>query len=381
VPRSKKFIIDPPEDLAVKENWLLVTRSGTIGRCILTNRILTSFVISDDMIRIVPRRTNDIYYLYAYLNTWIGQAFLKNKQYGATVKHIEPHHVTSIPIAIFSDLKPRILTLVCQLQAMRNEAQEIMILAESRIHDILEIPQVSEEKAHYLPDGRTARAFEIKASRLNSRLDASYHHPIMALIEENLSKSKYDICPLGKKLKSIRIPPRFKRPYVCEDQGIRYIRPLDLPVIKHFDKLYLAKDFKKNNEYRLNSGEILIVTDGTIGWATLVTDYLDGWYGSNNFARLIPTEDLLPGFLLAYLLSPYGQYQLKREIYGGVIDHLNKEHIEQVLIPIPPLEVQDEISNLVTGAHTKRNKANLLESDCIEILEARFLEYSSNTTH
>jgi type I restriction enzyme S subunit len=377
LPKPKKFIIDYPKEVSIKENWILITRSGSVGRCLITSKPLKRYVLSDDLIRIVPKDENNVGYLYAYLNTWIGQAFLIKDQYGSTVKHIEPHHVATILVPRIPELEEEINQKILEAHRLREEAQELLLKAEEMLYSELGLPEISEEDVEYLggEEGRIVKSFEIKASELNLRLDASYHLPIIRQIEQYLVEINMDVQLLGNKISSIFIPPRFKRPYVKKyDEGVRYIRPSDLPLIKYFESRYLARTFKKCDLYRLREGEILVVTDGTIGWASIVTPLIAGWYGSNNFARIVPTEDLDRGYLLAYLLSPYGQYQLKSEIFGGVIDHLTADHISQIKIPIPSEQIQRNIGNFVFEAYGKRDKANQIEDEAIKLLERRLTE-------
>lgn len=377
LPKSTKYITNYPGNLIIKEGWLLITRSGTIGRTLIATKYLENFVLSDDLIRIVPKENEYYGYLYAYLNTWIGQAFLTKDQYGATVKHIEPHHVANIPIPRIPDLEDKINQKILEAHRLREEAQEFLLKAEEMIYSELGLPKIDEDDVEYFGGelGRLVKAFEVKASELDYRLDASYHVPIIKQIEKNLSESGIKIEILGSKLKKIFIPPRFKRPYVKnQDEGIRYIRPSDLPMIKYFEPKYLAKNFKNCDLYKLEEGDILVVTDGSIGWVSIVTPFITGWYGSNNFARIVPTEDLNRGYLLAYLLCSYGQYQLKREIFGGVIDHLTEDHIRQIKIPIPSGEIQDKIGSLVIEAYNKKDRANQIEEEAIRELENALME-------
>ena len=376
LPKPTKYVIDYPPDVEIKRDWILITRSGTVGRVIISTKYLENFVLSDDLIRVVPK--DDSYgFLYTYLNTWIGQAFLTKDQYGATVKHIEPHHVKSIPIPRIPDLEEEINKKILEAHKLREEAQELLLKAEEMIYSELGLPKIDEEDVEYFDGelGKLVKAFEVKASELDYRLDASYHVPIIKQIEKNLSKSDVKIETLGNKLKKIFIPPRFKRPYVKnQDVGIRYIRPSDLPMIKYFEPKYLAKKFKNCDLYRLKEGDILVVTDGSIGWVSIVTPFIAGWYGSNNFARIAPTEDVNRGYLLAYLLSPYGQYQLKREIFGGVIDHLTEDHICQIKIPIPQSEIQEKIGSLVIEAYNKKDKANQIEEEAVRKFEETLIK-------
>jgi len=372
LPKAKKFVVNYPKDVAVKEDWLLVTRSGTVGRCLLATKLLENHVLSDDLIRIIPKNVDNVGYLYAYLNTRIGQAFLTKDQYGSTVKHIESSHVASIPVPRIPSFEYRISQMVLQAHRQREEAQRCLLEAERSLYSELGLPEIDEDDVKYFggKKGKSIRSFGIKASQLNFRLDASYHLPILKLIESYLANINTDVQSLGTKLKSIYIPPRFKRPYVRDPKlGIRYLRPSDLPSVKYFESRYLARKFKNCDLYRLREGDIIVVTDGTIGWISIVTSVTAQWYGSNNFARLVPADDLDRGYLLAYLFSPYGQYQLKREIFGGVIDHLTEKQICEVKIPLPAMSVQQKIGELMIKAYTYRDEANQVEDKATELLE------------
>lgn len=379
LPKAKKFITNYPKDTAINKNWILITRSGSIGRCLITTKLLKRYVLSDDLIRVVPKDENNVGYLHAYLNTWVGQAFLTKDQYGATVKHIEPHHVANIPIPCVPELEKRTNQKILETHRLREEAQEYLLKAEEMLFSELGLPRIDEDDVEYFGggNGRIVKSFEIKASELNLRLDASYHLPMIRQIEKYLAELNIAVQLIGDKIDSILIPPRFKRPYVkSHADGVRYIRPSDLFLIKYFESRYLARTFKNCDLYRLKEGEVLVVTDGTIGWVSIVTPSIAGWYGSNNFARIVLTEDLDRGYLLAYLLSPYGQYQLKREIFGGVIDHLTEDHIRQIKIPVPTKKMQKRIGKLVIDAYIKKDEANQIEDEAIEMLEIGLKEIS-----
>jgi len=379
--KPRKSVVNPPEGLQVSPEWILVTCSGTVGRTIVSNKFISPCVLSHDVIRTIPKNGNLFGYLYAYLNTWVGQAFLTKDQYGATVKHIEPHHMANIPIPRVPELEERINQKILEAHRLREEAQEYLLKAEEMLYSELGLPRIYESDVEYFggENGRIIKSFAIKASELNLRLDASYHLPMIRQIEKYLVEINMDVQPIGDKIDSIFIPPRFKRPYAkSHADGVRYIRPSDLPLIKHFESRYLARTFKNCDLYRLKEGEILVVTDGTIGWVSIVTPLIAGWYGSNNFARIVLTEDLDSGYLLAYLLSPYGQYQLKREIFGGVIDHLTEDHIRQIKIPVPTEKMQKMIGKLVIEAYIKKDEANQIEDEAIELLERRLKEIADH---
>ena len=59
---------------------------------------LENVVLSQNAIRIVPKKGAYSGYLYAYLSTYLGQTLVKKDKFGVTVKHIQPHHVSSVII-------------------------------------------------------------------------------------------------------------------------------------------------------------------------------------------------------------------------------------------------------------------------------------------
>lgn len=140
--------------------------------------------------------------------------------------------------------------------------------------------------------------------------------------------------------------PRFKRPYADRgvDSGpgiVRYftgnaatqtrgenIKFLDLarakpPQLKMINKLYLAR------------GMILITDSGTVGRVIYATNHHEGAVGTNNLIRVIVDDEALRGYVYQFLLSPMGQNQLKANIYGAIVDHLEPDDVKNIIIPLP----------------------------------------------
>jgi len=372
----RKAVTNPPSGLSILPGWILLTCSGTVGRTLISNKFIAQCILSHDVIRLVSKSHEFTGYIYAFLNCWAGKALLGKDQYGAAVKHIEPHQVASVQVPIIPRISKEINQKICNAHKLREDAQELFQIAEEKLYSDLGLPKIEEEEIEYFggKNGKIAKTFETAMSESNLRLDASYHQPIIDVINNNLDRSKLDIEELGRKIETIDVPPRFKRPYVEEGHGLRYLRPADLPTIKALELKYLSTAFTDNEKYKLNEDEILVVTDGTIGWVSIVTPLIAGWYGSNNIARIVPKAGLHSGYLLTYLLSPYGQYQLTRGIFGGVIDHITEDQIKKMRIPFPSYSVQQEIGEAMRLAYAKRDDANQIETDAVALLETEMTE-------
>lgn len=221
-----------------------------------------------------------------------------------------------------------------------------------------------------LPENLKVPAFNVPVNELNGRFDASYHLPEVHSLIALLRQSSFPVSTVGEEVASIRIPPRFKRIYVEEERGIRYLRPSDMVTVRPLEDKFLSKRTKELPQLRFNEGEVLIATDGAVGRLAYTTSSMDGWVGSNNIGRIRAGEKIHAGYLLAFLATPYGQFQLKREIYGSVINHLEIEHIANVELPMPDMEIQEKIGEPVIRAYELRDQAQQLEQRATKELEA-----------
>lgn len=68
--------------------------------------------------------------------------------------------------------------------------------------------------------------------------------------------------------------------------------------------------------------------------------------------------------------TPYGFHQLTREIYGGVVDHIEESHIESVFVPDSPKAIQTVIGERVVRAVEKKDEATEIEENAIRRVEA-----------
>ena len=140
--------------------------------------------------------------------------------------------------------------------------------------------------------------------------------------------------------------PRFKRPYA--DKGVtagpeivRYFTGNAVTQTRSENMKYL--DLRKANPQQLamigklymGRGMILITDSGTVGRVVYASKYLDGAVGTNNLVRVVIEDEALRGYVYQFLLSPMGQNQLKANIYGAIVDHLEPSDVRQVLIPLP----------------------------------------------
>ena len=366
------------DNYLLRPGWILMSRSGTIGRCRLVTPYLETYLVTDDLMRILPALPSG--YIYAFLSSWIGQALIKKQQYGATVTHIEPHHLKDIPIPILpKNEREAIHKQVEHAYRLRDEANLLLDQAEALLYQELELPQFDDSKVPYLFSYTKPQAFTVEASHLQNRFDASYHIPRARAALSILGEGRYNLVPL-KDLADPFIPPRFKRIYVESEYGVPFLQGSHVPMIKPFDIKYLSRAAHKNLEpWIIKAGWVMITCSGTIGRIALVPKQWEGWAASQHIERIVPKDKNQAGYIAAFLMTPYGQIQLASKVYGGVVDELTAEDTGAIMIPDAPADdVQRKIGDLVLAAYENNAKAIKEEDEAIanfeRTLEERFVQ-------
>ncbi|MCR5234778.1 MAG: restriction endonuclease subunit S, partial [Lachnospiraceae bacterium] len=123
------------EQLEIKENTILITRSGTIGKVALTPKHWENWVASDHIIRVVPTSKEIAGYLYIFLDSSYGYYFITKHTYGSVIDEIDDNQVGEIPIPILKDEKKQkeINDLALEANQKRYEAY----LCEQEALDIM----------------------------------------------------------------------------------------------------------------------------------------------------------------------------------------------------------------------------------------------------
>ncbi len=122
--------------LAIKENTILIPRSGTIGNVAWAHAGHAQKLASEHVIRLQP---NDILrggYIYAFLSSSIGKALIQKHIFGSVIQHIEPPHLKLNPIPILEEsIIDNIHKLVLEYskkvgKAIENERQAISMIEQ-----------------------------------------------------------------------------------------------------------------------------------------------------------------------------------------------------------------------------------------------------------
>lgn len=204
------------------------------------------------------------------------------------------------------------------------------------------------------------------------RLDASFHLSQSIQIKHLFQKSPYILSTIGDQSDQIFSGNIFKRVYVNNPyNGIPYITGSDMIKQDIDSGKYISK---KQAHYLQNlilkKDWILVSCSGTLGNTVFTNELFQNRIATHDLIRILPnSKDVLNGFLYAYLSSKYGYSLLTQSSYGGVVKHIEPEHIENIPVPIFPENKQLEIHNLIVESTELRVEANKLQREAIDLIE------------
>lgn len=359
------------DELRLKKNTLLLTRSGTIGSVSYVSDTLDGCVFSDDVIRVTFKNEYDLGYVYTFLKSKIGNMVLRTNGYGSVITHIEPGHLSEIQVPNAPvELRMQIHELISQSYSLRDESNEMIDEATKLLKEELHLPPIHEMKAN----SSKLNAYSIKLSNLNLRLDASYHEPAVHNIINHIKQYAAEITTIGNERisKAIILPGRFKRVYVDEGYGIVFFSGKSITELDPSDKKYLSfsqHDKKIKEELLIRNGMILVTCSGTVGNVTLVPKHWDGWAMTHDIIRYIP-QDGLTGYAYIWLNSDYAHELLQAMAYGSVVQHIETNHFSSIPFPIlKDQNLQQRINTLALQANEKRYRAYILEQKALQIMD------------
>ena len=120
-------------------------------------------------------------------------------------------------------------------------------------------------------------------------------------------------------------------------------------------KYLTEEDAKLLQRYRIFSEDVFISIAGTVGLVGMIPKELNGAYLTENAARIIIKDFniLEPNFLVAFLASARGQYEIDQRTTKTSQPKLALTRIREIPIPLPPLPIQQKIAQILKAVDDK----------------------------
>lgn len=222
----------------------------------------------------------------------------------------------------------------------------------------------------YLPDKlkfTSVSLTEVFSNKL--RLEANTFNLEAKVAKEKILNCKYGYSYITGKMgicKAYR-PGITKRNYVDKQKGIPMYTPAQITELYPKAHKFLSKaQIKELSDWVMVKGELALTCSGTVGNVSMISNTLAGKVFSQNMIRLNEYEFL--GYVYAFLKTVEGKSIITSNNYGAVIQHIDPEHLDNVIIPNAPASLKKEIHNLVVTSYDLRDQSNDLIDQAEEIL-------------
>ena len=341
------------QNIKLKENDILLSRSGSLAIAAVATPDLSNSVISSHLMRIPVKGINP-YFLVAFLNSKFGKAQIMQRNNGTIVPEINHPSLKSLLVPILSeDIQKEIEKIVRNAYEKIQGSNKIYSQAEDLLLEELGLKDFEiEDDLSYI-----VNLSEVKSAH---RADAEYFQPkYNKLVEKVKNKNAKTLGEIVSMKKGIEPGAE-----VYQDEGRLFIRVSSLSKygIEDKNQKYLSEELyqKLKNNHEPKVGEILLTKDATPGIAYVVKGQIEGIISSGTLRLKVKEKEIENEYLALCLNSVVGQMQAERDGGGSIITHWRPELIKSVLIPVLSKSTQQKIADLVQKSHEARSKAKQL---------------------
>ena len=371
-PRVRKWLAAPfvpqADSRFVKQDWLLLSRSGVVGNVTAVYPHHLNKVITDDLLRIEPKDQDEYGWLYAYMKTDFFKQIARASQYGHMIKHIEVAHANEFPV-IMPDAATRkaIGDKAAEAVRLRGEAWKLRDDAFETIERAIGHEGGGTNTSTIRGEVRLSQILE-RRSRLDADSYCGQINAIDALLERCATDKLKDL------VSDVYLLPRVARTFGTG--GVPFATPSDLfDVNAKPAKHIYAKLIPNHEAFMLKPGELLMVRSGQkyglLGRVMKITENHRGVFGSDDPIHIKPNEGKIrTGYLLAYLNDPaLGRPSVVRNAYGTSIPHLDVKDIKKIRVPRLGGDVESAIADLMDKSVSTSAKADRLENEATKLAQ------------
>lgn len=111
-----------------------------------------------------------------------------------------------------------------------------------------------------------------------------------------------------------------------------------------------------NNRSNIESGDVLFSGTGTIGQVAVVHESPSNWNIKEGVYAIKPITCIISPFFLRYLLESKNiKDSIMKRVAGGTVQSISMAELKNIVIPIPPLELQEKIASILDRFETLVN--------------------------
>lgn len=199
----------------------------------------------------------------------------------------------------------------------------------------------------------TGYAFQVKKSeldahrRINPQLFLPHLNETLEAIASLDGIPGWSVMTLDEVTADVKVfkGPRFKSETIIVEEPRKGVEPYYTPsaiLQEKSDSVKLldvgrasAKQRAVIEAIRVRRGDIVITRSGSIGRVAYITHRFDGAIVSDDLIRVRIEDEETRLYVFTYLQGKFAQDQMLRNEYGAIQQHLEPEHVRNLLVPMP----------------------------------------------
>ena len=125
----------------------------------------------------------------------------------------------------------------------------------------------------------------------------------------------------------------------------------------------------------VRTGDIIISTTRPDRGAIIkITENENLYIASTGFSVIRNIDsNINPDYLLAILRHKLILLQMRQRSTGGNYPAITQEELSKIIIPIPPVDIQNKIVSLIESAHTKKQEADFVANSLVQSIDEYLL--------
>ncbi|MFJ7278080.1 restriction endonuclease subunit S [Kitasatospora sp. NPDC098663] len=369
--------------LRVEPGTTLISCSGTIGRMAYVRQDMAGIWSSQHVMKVQPdARKVPSGYLNTFLRSRFGVPIVASQAYGAIIQHIEPHHISGLPIPRFDPaLEEEIHELVEEAAKLRADFQAGVVGATDDLFRTAGLEELIDLRWHDQPrdlgfEQRKLTPFTLRA--LNYQPKA---RRILDALRDVDHRALGEICVGGQLSRGLRFmrvdgaeDPRYSYQLVGQRQAF-WLRP---------EGRWISKA-KTSREVLAKDETILVASQGTLGENEVfcrpifVTGAWLSYAYSEHFLRIRSGDPDIPGAYLFAFFRSEAMFRILRSLStGGKQQDIHEVLRNQIPVPILAEPDRERIAETVRSAYRKRDEADQKEDRALKLLEQEVLEHGAS---
>lgn len=334
-----------------KKGDILISVKGTVGKLIIQE--VESVHLSRQIMALRTKKNIDNKYLFYYMHTYVNKLIEASKGVIPGISRVDILEAP-FPLAPIKEQK-RIVGRVERLLNKIDEANQLIV----GVKDSFKLRQSS------LLD--KAFSGELTESWRNNKTDIGLKSRFKQDFSQAFNEVPYNL-PEGWKWVTINDIAEVKggkrlpkgESLVKENTGLPYIKAGNLKngtVILVDLEFLLPGTQEKIKKYTVSAGDVYITIVGAnIGDCGIIPKDLDGANLTENAAKIYKLKDCNNEYLSYWLSSPHGQKIIKSKISSAAQGKLALSRIKTILVPLPSIEEQVNIINIVKSFISKEKQ-------------------------